>query len=310
MRVGRLVGWLVLLWPAAGLAAGPGSRLMEAVRSGDTAVVRALVEQGVDVTTPEGDGATALHWAAYADDVETADLLIRAGAGVDATNDLGVTPLWVAGTNGSAEMVARLLEAGANPNIAPATGGTPLMRAVRTGNADAVEALLTAGADVNASEGSPGAERADVGRDAAPPRGRAVVDRTGRRPRGPHEGVASARSHLLPGEQHRRQRLHLDGAGRVHALALRGPAGRSRRGQAPAGGGSARGRRHSGRHDGAPSWRPTAATAPSPPCCWRTVRTRTPPAPATLLCMLRSCETMRTSSRRSWLTGRIRMPVC
>ena len=156
MRVGRLVGWLVLLWPAAGLAAGAGEQLLEAVRNGDTTAVRALVEQGVDVTVPEGDGATALHWAAYADDVETADLLIRAGAGVDATNDLGVTPLWVAGANGSAEMVARLLAAGANPNIAPATGGTPLMRAVRTGNAAAVEALLAAGADVNASEGSRG----------------------------------------------------------------------------------------------------------------------------------------------------------
>ncbi len=156
MRVRHLAGWLVLLWPAVSLAASANERLVAAVRSGDTALVRALVEQGIDVSAPGGDGATALHWAAYADDVETADLLIRAGAGVDATNDLGVTPLWVACTNGSADMVARLLEAGANPNVAPATGGTPLMRAVRTGNADAVESLLTAGADVNASEGARG----------------------------------------------------------------------------------------------------------------------------------------------------------
>ncbi len=156
MRVSHLAGWLILLWPAVDLAAGPDEQLAEAVRNGDTAVVRALVAQGVDVTTPQGDGATALHWAAYADDVETADLLLRAGARVNATNDLGVTPLWVACTNGSAEMVPRLLAAGANPNIAPATGGTPLMRAVRTGNADAVESLLSAGADVNASEGSRG----------------------------------------------------------------------------------------------------------------------------------------------------------
>ena len=156
MRVRHLAGWLVLLWPAVSLAASANERLVAAVRNGDTALVRALVEQGIDVSAPGGDGATALHWAAYADDVETADLLIRAGAGVDATNDLGVTPLWVACTNGSADMVARLLEAGANPNVAPATGGTPLMRAVRTGNADAVESLLTAGADVNASEGARG----------------------------------------------------------------------------------------------------------------------------------------------------------
>ncbi len=156
MRVRHLVGWLALLWPAVSLAAGPDERLAEAVRNGDAAVVQALLEQGVDASTPAGDGATALHWAAYADDLETADLLIRAGARADATNDLGVTPLWVACTNGSAGMVARLLAAGADPNIAPATGGTPLMRAVRTGNAGAVESLLAAGADVDAREGSRG----------------------------------------------------------------------------------------------------------------------------------------------------------
>ena len=156
MRVRHLAGWLVLMWPAVGFAAGADERLAEAVRNGDTAIVRALLSQGVDANTPAGDGATALHWAAYAADLETADLLIRAGASVDATNDLGVTPLWVACTNGSAGMVARLLAAGADPNIAPPTGGTPLMRAVRTGNADAVASLLAGGADVNAREGSRG----------------------------------------------------------------------------------------------------------------------------------------------------------
>ena len=36
----------------------------------DVAAVRALLKQRADVNATEGDGATALHWAAYHDDVE------------------------------------------------------------------------------------------------------------------------------------------------------------------------------------------------------------------------------------------------
>ena len=65
---------------------------------------------------PKPDGTTALHWASYRDDGESADLLIRAGAKVNAANDLGATPLWTASVNGSPAMVRRLLAAGADPN--------------------------------------------------------------------------------------------------------------------------------------------------------------------------------------------------
>src|SRR5712691_11392821 len=84
--------WLVLLGSTA-VASANDLRLLEAVRNQDREAVRALLEQHVDVNTPQGDGATALHWAAHRDDAETADLLIRAGANVNAANDLGVTPI-------------------------------------------------------------------------------------------------------------------------------------------------------------------------------------------------------------------------
>ena len=62
------------------------------------------------------DGTTALHWAAYHDDVETAKLLLAAGANAKGENRYGVTPLSLACTNGDGEMVRMLLAAGADPN--------------------------------------------------------------------------------------------------------------------------------------------------------------------------------------------------
>ena len=121
MTVNRrpVVGGGVLAWMIGGAAVGvfaADQPLADAARHADWGVVRALVEQGADVTARQGDGATALHWAAYWDEVELADLLIRAGADVNAGNDLGVTPLWAASENRSAAMVRRLLDAEANPN--------------------------------------------------------------------------------------------------------------------------------------------------------------------------------------------------
>ena len=125
--------------------------------------MRALLKAGRDVNAAEADGTTALHWASYRDDLESADLLIRAGAKVNAANDLGATPLWAASLNGSAAMVRRLLQAGANPNLALLTGETPLMIAARSGNADVVEQLLAKGADVERSRRAR-PDGADVGR--------------------------------------------------------------------------------------------------------------------------------------------------
>ena len=123
--------------------------VVEAVKKGDTAALRALLAGKADVKAAEADGATALHWASYRDNVEAAVLLLRAGAKVNATNDLGATPLWIASQNGSAGMVRRLLDAGANPNAALLAGETPVMVAARSGYPEIVEQLIARGANVN-----------------------------------------------------------------------------------------------------------------------------------------------------------------
>ena len=140
---------LALVLVGAGAADLPP--LIEAAKGGDWEAVGALLEQGADVTATAPDGATALHWASYWDDVDTAELLIRASADVSAANDLGATPLWIASLNGSASMVRTLLDAGADPNAALLSGETPTMTAARTGSPRVVGQLLDAGADPNAS---------------------------------------------------------------------------------------------------------------------------------------------------------------
>ncbi len=144
-----LLAALVVANPVAASAADQA--LADAAQRGEWDVTRALIAEGADVTARQGDGATALHWAAYWDDGEVADLLIHAGADVNAANDLGVTPLWAACENGSAAVVRRLLDAGADPNAPLLSGETPLMTAARVGAADLARRLLAAGAAVGAT---------------------------------------------------------------------------------------------------------------------------------------------------------------
>jgi ankyrin repeat protein len=143
-----------VLWTASALAADV--RLIDVAKTGDQAAMRSLIQQHVDVNAREADGATALSWAAYKDDLEIASLLIAGGANANTANDYGATPLMLACANGSAGMVDKLLKAGANANTAVWTGETALMRCAATGNLDAVKFLLARGADVNAKENRQG----------------------------------------------------------------------------------------------------------------------------------------------------------
>jgi len=128
------------------------SRLVDAVQRGDRGAIGQALRERADVNAPAADGATALHWAAYADDADLVDRLIRAGADARAANQYGVTPLSLACANGSLGIVDRLLEAGADPNGALPEGETPLMTAARAGSVAVVERLIASGADVNARE--------------------------------------------------------------------------------------------------------------------------------------------------------------
>lgn len=155
-RIGQ--SFIVILCMALLATAAPqDARLSDAAMEGDRSLVQELLQQNVDVNAAQGDGTTALHWAAYRDDAEMAELLIQAGADVHAKTRLGdITPLFIAAKDGNAAVIESLLSAGAGANATNAMGTTPLMLASASGVTDAVESLLEHGADVNARESAYG----------------------------------------------------------------------------------------------------------------------------------------------------------
>ncbi len=144
----------------------------DAAQRGDREAVKAMLKDAVDVNAAQGDGMTALHWAAMNGDAEMAQMLVYAGANVKATTRIGAyTPLFLAARQGKAAAIPVLVKAGADPKQTTATGTTPLMVAAASGNTETVAALLDAGVDVNGVESVRGlnammfaasANRADV----------------------------------------------------------------------------------------------------------------------------------------------------
>jgi ankyrin repeat protein len=143
---------VVLTLASAGLSLAGPSDVADAAARGDLAAIRTLIGQKANVNAAQVDGATALHWAVYRDNLEMADALIRARANVKAANRNGITPLHMASLYGNAPMIDRLIKAGADAKQAGPNGETMLMLAARNGNPEAVKVLIAAGADANAKE--------------------------------------------------------------------------------------------------------------------------------------------------------------
>ncbi|MGE3886354.1 MAG: ankyrin repeat domain-containing protein [Vicinamibacterales bacterium] len=150
---GALAGVAGALLLSVALQAQAPRSVADAAQRGDGEGVKTLLKEAADVNAAQGDGMTALHWAAMNGDAEMAQMLLVAGANVKAVTRLGAyTPLFLAARQGRANVIPVLVKAGADPKQATATGTTPLMAAAASGSADAVTALLDAGADVNAVE--------------------------------------------------------------------------------------------------------------------------------------------------------------
>ena len=93
-------------------------------RAGETARLRAYVEQGVPANLTDAVGNTLLMLAASHGHADTVSALLTLGADSDRTNDRGQSPLAGAILKGEDKVVWVLLAAGADPDV-----GTPNARA-------------------------------------------------------------------------------------------------------------------------------------------------------------------------------------
>ena len=147
--VGALAATL-LLWGSM----PPESPVADAAMRGQVEEVRTLLRNGADVNAAQGDGMTALHWAAENRDAALARMLVAAGANVSAVTRLGdYTSLHLASKRGAADVIDVLVKAGADVMARTSTGGAqPLHFAVSTGTLESVNVLLGHGAEVDARE--------------------------------------------------------------------------------------------------------------------------------------------------------------
>jgi hypothetical protein len=138
--------------------AAPGATTVaDAAMAQDKDTVLNLLKQGGDVNAAQGDGMTALHWAAMHGDAALTGTLLYAGGNVRATTRLGgYTPLHLASQTGTRDVVDALVGRGADVNARASSGATALMLAAAAGNAAVVQTLLEHGADANATESANG----------------------------------------------------------------------------------------------------------------------------------------------------------
>jgi uncharacterized protein len=139
---------------SATIGAAATAPVAEAARKGDREAVRTLLKDGADVNAPEGDGMTALHWAAERGDAELTSILIYGGANVGAVTRIGqYTPLHIAARTGNAAVIKALLAGNADVAAKTSTSAvTPLHLAAASGNVETINLLLDRQADVNAKE--------------------------------------------------------------------------------------------------------------------------------------------------------------
>ncbi len=134
----------------------PASTVADAAMRGDIGAVRALIESGPGkdvVNVAQGDGMTALHWAAERGDVELAALLLKSGASVTAETRIGRhTPLHVAAQHGNSAIVRALVNAHAAVNALTTTGAAPLHFAAASGDRESIAVLLDHGAEIDIRE--------------------------------------------------------------------------------------------------------------------------------------------------------------
>ena len=126
-----------------------------AAMDGNVDLVKALIAEKADVDRAGTDGTTALMFASANDDLaEVVKVLIESGADVElgavAENE---TALMLAAEYGQTEAVRLLISAGASMERASTMGHTALILAIANNRSDVVDVLVQSGARTTGLEG-------------------------------------------------------------------------------------------------------------------------------------------------------------
>lgn len=133
--------------------------LMEAVRGGDGATVRLLLESGAKVNMRDGHGLSALHYAVLSGRLEMMQMLLSAGARTDLLSvnrqhyghldiPLKSSLLHLAALMNNVEALRLLLSYQADKEAEDMHGNTPFLNAARANSLLCMQALAEAGTDV------------------------------------------------------------------------------------------------------------------------------------------------------------------
>ncbi|CAM9639938.1 unnamed protein product, partial [Scytosiphon promiscuus] len=132
-------------------AGADGSALHVALRCGQGALARELLQRGACTKEKDASGDSPLHLAATLGSGDVVSLLLERGGPVDAVDSEGRTALHLAAERGSIPPVQALLEAGADLNLRYGNGDeSALDLAAGGGHLEILNALVQQGADVNA----------------------------------------------------------------------------------------------------------------------------------------------------------------
>jgi hypothetical protein len=144
-----------------GCAVSGPSPLIVSIRSGDTAAVETLIEEGADVNAMSRDWIRDQQWkltplvrASISGNLEIMQLLIEAGADVNGVDEWGDTPLMATVEFRHIEAAILLLENGADIDATKPNGTTALMIAARNEDLMSTDLLLRKGADPKIGLGS------------------------------------------------------------------------------------------------------------------------------------------------------------